>query len=153
MATFGTFVSGQVLTAAELNALGTWTAFTPAWSGITVGNGTQSAFYSVINKILFVKSRITFGTTSVMTGFPQFTMPNSLTASSNNQQIFGTAASEDTGVASYIGSCYLISSTSVRAYVHLANGTYSRLENITSTVPMTWGNSDVLLLDFMVQVN
>ena len=153
MATFGTFTTGQVLTAAELNALGTWTSFTPTWSGITVGNGTNNGVYSVINKILFVKTRFTFGTTSVMTGFPQITLPASLTAATTNQQIFGTAVSEDAGNASYVGSCYLISTTAVRGYVNLTSGTYGRLENITATVPHTWGNLDTLLFDFMLQVN
>jgi hypothetical protein len=153
MATFGTFTTGQVLTAAELNALGTWTSFTPVWSGLTVGNGTNNGVYSVINKILFVKTRLTFGSTSVMTGFPQLTLPASLTAASTNQQIFGTATSEDTGAASYVGKCYLISTTAVRAYVDAASGAYALLANITNTVPFTWANTDVLLTDFMVQVN
>ena len=52
MATFGTFASGQVLTAAELNAAGTWTSFTPSWVNLTPGNGVVSAAYSQFNKIL-----------------------------------------------------------------------------------------------------
>lgn len=153
MATFGTFTTGQVLTAAELNALGVWTSFTPTWTGVTVGNGTNTGVYTVINKMLFVKVKIVFGTTSVMTGFPQITLPNSLIGTTANQLVFGTANCDDTGIAAYPGSCYLIQSNAVRAYVSNTAGTYASLANITSTVPMTWSTGDVLYMDFMVQIN
>jgi hypothetical protein len=67
MATFGTFASGQVLTAAELNAAGAWTSFTPSWVNLTPGNGVVSAAYSQFNKILFVRVKLTWGTTTSCT--------------------------------------------------------------------------------------
>jgi hypothetical protein len=151
MATFGTFTAGQVLTAAELNALGTWTSFTPTWAGITVGNGTNTGAYSVMNNVLFVKTKFVMGSTSVMSGFPTFTLPNSLVASTTNQLVFGTVGCDDVGSGLYLSSCYLLTSTTVRAYVSLASGTYASLANITNTIPFTWGTGDVLYMDFMVQ--
>jgi hypothetical protein len=153
MATFGTFTTGQVLTAAELNALGTWTAFTPTWVNVTVGNGTQSAFYSVINKILFVRLKLTFGSTTSFGDPVQLTLPNSYVAQSSSQLLLGTSTEEDTGVATYIGTNYLVSTISVRPSVQLVNSTYSVLNFVNATRPFTWGNTDVLSMEFGIQLS
>ena len=152
MATFGTFTTGQVLTAAELNALGTWTAFTPSWTNVTVGNGTQAAFYSVINKILFVKLKLTFGSTTSFGDPVELTLPNSYTFGTTNQLMLGCSAFEDTGNATFVGQNYLIGTTKVRPSPQLVSGTYSQVNFVNATRPFTWGNTDVLNLDFMVQI-
>ena len=153
MATFGTFTSGSVLTAAELNALGTWTSFTPAWTNVTVGNGTQSAFYSVINKILFVRLRLTFGSTTSFGNPVQLTLPNSYVADTNSQVLLGSSTQNDTGVASYVGTNFLISTTGIRPSVQLVNGTYSVLNFVNATTPHTWTTTDILYMEFGVQLS
>lgn len=136
-----------------LNTLGSWVSFTPSWTNVTLGNGTQSAFYSVINKILFVKVELTFGSTTSFGDPVELTLPNSYTAITTSQLMFGTSAFEDTGNATFVGQNYLVSSTKVRPSVQLVNGTYSQVNFTNATRPFTWGNTDVLNLDFMVQVN
>jgi hypothetical protein len=152
MATFGTFTAGQVLTAAELNALGTWTAFTPSWTNLTVGNGTQSAFYSVINKILFVRVRFTLGSTSAVGTNTQLLLPNSYVADNNSQVAVGTSLAEDTGSASFFGFNYLISSTGIRPIVGRSDGTFLLGNFFTATVPHTWANTDRFTMEFGVQL-
>jgi len=153
MATFGTFTTGQVLTAAELNALGTWTAFTPTWSALTVGNGTQSAFYSVINKILFVRTRFTLGSTSAVTGNVGLTLPNSYVADTNSQVLIGVSLTEDIGAASFLGSNYFVSSTGIRPMVGNTAFTYTTGNFYSSTVPMTWTTGDRFTMEFGVQLS
>lgn len=54
MATLGTFASGQVLTAAELNAIGTFTAYTPSILASTT-NPTASVttgYYTKLNDLV-----------------------------------------------------------------------------------------------------
>jgi hypothetical protein len=153
MAEFGSFTSGSVLTASELNALGTWTAFTPAWTNVTVGNGTQSAFYSVINKILFVRLRLTFGSTTSFGDPVELTLPNSYVADTNSQVLLGSSTQNDTGVASYVGTNFLISTTKIRPSVILVTGTYSVVNFINATRPHTWSNTDILYLEFGVKLS
>jgi hypothetical protein len=141
------------LSTPQTTEIGAWASFTPAWSGITVGNGTNTGVYALQNKMLFVKTKFVMGSTSAMTGFPTFTLPASSVATTTNQLVFGVAGSDDVGSGLYISSCYLISSTTVRAYCALASGTYVSLANITNTVPFTWATGDVLYTDFVLQVN
>jgi hypothetical protein len=51
MATFGTFVSGQILTAAELNTAGEWQSYTPTWTqSATITKTVNWARYTQLGK-------------------------------------------------------------------------------------------------------
>lgn len=86
MATFGTFVSGQVLTAAELNGAGAWQDYTPTWTqSATITKTVNWARYTQLNKLVIVSIKMTAtgaGTASnaVKVGLP-------VNASSNNYLI------------------------------------------------------------------
>ena len=54
------FDSGDVLTAANLNAIGDWTAWTPTWTNLTIGNGTVTAVYAEVNEIVFYQIEILY---------------------------------------------------------------------------------------------
>lgn len=83
MATFGTFTSGQVLTAAELNTAGAWSSYTPTWTQtVAVTKTVNWALYSELGKIVFVNVQMTAtgsGTAAadIVVGLP-------VTASANN---------------------------------------------------------------------
>jgi len=88
MATLGTFVSGQVLTAAELNAIGTWTDYTPnvAASSGTITTGTLDfAQYSQINDFVIVRFAYNITTAGTAAG-ASLTLdpPSGLTSLSTN---------------------------------------------------------------------
>jgi hypothetical protein len=73
MATFGTFVSGQILTAAELNAPMTWTSYTPALTSSgnqpVLGAGSiANGKYVQINKFVYGYFNIAFGTSGITAG-------------------------------------------------------------------------------------
>lgn len=60
MATFGTFVSGQVLTAAELNSAGEWQSYTPTWTqSATITKTVNWARYTQLNKLVIVSIKMT----------------------------------------------------------------------------------------------
>ena len=60
MATFGTFVSGQVLTAAELNTAGEWQDFTPTFTqSATITKTVNFARYTQLGKWVQVQIRMT----------------------------------------------------------------------------------------------
>lgn len=148
MATFGTFTVGQVLTAAELNAAGAWTTFTPSWTNLTVGNATQDFKYSTFNKIMFIRGALTFGTTTTMGTSPSFTIPTSATAI---QRTFGIAQYSDTGTATFVGLC-VANSTLISLFNFDSSGTYVSRTNVTATAPHTWANTDVIYLDLVLEI-
>jgi hypothetical protein len=86
MATFGTFVAGQVLTAAELNGVGVWQDYTPSWTqGATITKTVNFARYTQLNKLVIVNLKMTAssaGTASspILVGLP-------VSASSNNSSM------------------------------------------------------------------
>jgi len=75
MATLGTFVSGQVLTAAELNAIGTWTSYTPTYTGLTIVNGTVVARWMECNKMVSFYWRYTVGSSDSVPGPHTISLP------------------------------------------------------------------------------
>lgn len=154
MATLGTFTAGQVLTAAEMNAIGTWTAFTPSWTNLTVGTGaTNSGHYAQLNKILFVKVYVVLGTGPTVGDPIELTLPASLTTAETAGAYLGTAMATDTGVASYPGVCAIQSSTKLRLITGNATGTYLSANTFNTTRPFTWAAGDSLSMDFMVRLS
>lgn len=97
MAAFGWFVAGQVLTAAELNAAGTWQDYTPSWTqSATITKTVNFARYTQFNKIVMGSVKMTAtsaGTANnkVLVGLP--------VAASSNQFILGTMHFYDGGEA------------------------------------------------------
>jgi hypothetical protein len=60
MATFGTFTSGQVLTAEELNSAGAWQDYTPTWTqNATITKTVNWARYTKLNKWVQVSIKMT----------------------------------------------------------------------------------------------
>jgi hypothetical protein len=58
----GSWIAGDVLIAADLNAIGTWTAFTPAvLQGSTLTSTANYAKYCLINKLCIVNADINIG--------------------------------------------------------------------------------------------
>jgi hypothetical protein len=75
MATLGTFTAGQVLTAAELNAIGTYTTYTPTYSGLTIVNGTVVARWMECNRMVSFYFRWTVGSSDSVAGPYEIGLP------------------------------------------------------------------------------
>jgi hypothetical protein len=60
MATFGTFVAGQTLTAAELNTAGVWAGYTPTWTqSVAITKTVNWARYMQLGKFVQVSIKMT----------------------------------------------------------------------------------------------
>jgi hypothetical protein len=153
MANFGSFTSGSVLTAAELNAAGAWTSYTPTFdSGVTVGNGTWVAAYSVFNKILFWQGSFTLGSTSAVTGAVILDLPAGLTfPSPDNGEIVGDVRLFVAG-NNFYGAVREASTSTVSVFVFGASGTYVTGAGLSATVPATWANTNVMSIAFMARL-
>lgn len=141
------FTAGQVLTAAQLNAIGeTGIAYTPTLTNLTLGNGTMSAKYVRVNKFIFGQIKVNFGSTTVMGTSPTFTLPVTGAA------VIGDVTSHvyllDSGVAFYLASA-LTSTTTITPIALNTAGTYlTNSSNFTATVPFTWATNDFISISF-----
>ena len=134
------FVAGTVLTAAELNGIGESTAYTPTWTALTVGNGTQSFNYVRINKFIYVEGTLTLGSTSSVSNLPQMTLPVTAAATTLMR---GVCIGQDTGVGFNPLMTSFASTTTTAFYAMNAASTYISPSFVSSTVPFTWATGDI----------
>ena len=150
----GSFTAGQVLTATDLNAIATWTSYTPAFAGgVTVGNGTWDAAYAIVNKILFFQGTFTLGSTSAITGNVTLTVPDSRTFSSANSEILGSArfAAGPVPTTRY-GAVGENSTTTVAIFLYDTSGTYLDRTNLSATVPATWQTGNTIGITYWARI-
>ena len=142
MAKLGTFVSATVLTAAELNAMGgALVSYTPTWTGVTLGNGTNTGGYKQFGRMTYFRATFVLGTTSAITGAVTVTLP--LTAASSAQTARFAVGFLDGGTE-YPGVSGGSSTTTVAALTMNVAGTYPSSATISATIPFTWGNGDTI---------
>ena len=141
------FVAGSVLTAAELNGIGEATSFTPTFNNLTIGNGTVTGMYMQVNDLVWGTIRLVFGSTTSVTATIQPAFP--VTATFVNLQNIGQGIVTDTGTANYLVFPIQINATNFALNAELSTGTYGSLISAGPTVPFTWGNTDVLCVDFV----
>ena len=144
MTALGDFSSGDVLTAADMNAIGTWITFTPSWNNFTAGNAVQDWSYCIINDLMIVTGRTVLGTTSSMGTSPSFTIPDSRVA--DKWASNGGVLLRESGVATRVGTIGVNGpgDTTIEFSAYLVSGSELRVTSITSSVPFTWGNGSYI---------
>ena len=150
----GSFTAGQVLTATDLNDIATWTSYTPAFAGgVTVGNGTWSAAYNIVNKILFFQGTFTLGSTSAITGAVTLTLPDSRTLASNSEILGNTRFNVGSSPVEYYGAVNESSSTAVLIFVYDASATYLKRASLSSTIPGTWVSTNTMSISYCARID
>jgi len=137
----------------KLSNLGTYTSYTPTFaSGVTVGNGTWVASYSVVNKIIFWQGTFTLGSTSSITGAVTMNLPSGYTfPSPDNGEIVGTVRMNPAGSVFY-GGVREGSTSTVSIFVFNASATYLSGTGLSATVPATWANTNFMSIAFVAQL-
>jgi hypothetical protein len=144
------FSVGAVLTAAQMNGIGESVAFTPTWTNLTVGNGTQSFRYVRVNNLVYVSGKITLGSTSSVTGNAYFTTP----VTSTNQadvSVVGSNYLADAGVGNLIGTV-IYSANSLFMNAVRADSTYTFNAAFSATVPFVWSVGDYIAMSAVYTV-
>ena len=130
--------------------LGTYTAYTPTFANLTVGNGTSSARYSRVNNVVNYYGYFVLGSTSAVTGVVNITLP--VTANAIYAGIVGIPMGDlemfDTSAGTWFkGELFSIASTTAtRTRIWTVSG--SNIINNSSpsaTAPMTWATGDQFL--------
>jgi hypothetical protein len=142
-----TAASGE---ATGLKYTGAWTSYTPTLNNITLGNGTVTARYCQIGKVVFVFNEIVFGSTTTIVNYPGFSLPISSVAYTG--YFGGTVYMLDSGTAEFYGLVYNDSSVRATFFAQLASGTYVRDAVIGTLVPMTWTTNDKLQASYWYEV-
>jgi hypothetical protein len=131
----------------NLTSSPTWTSFTPTWTNLTVGNGTYvSSVYWLDGKLAHVAVTLVFGSTTSISGPVSFTVPAALTRKNAGTNPNMSCILTDAGVNNFVGHIMspTANATQFLVRISLAGGTYTNLDEISSTVPMTWTTSDRL---------
>lgn len=134
------------------------TSFTPTYSNITVGNGTNVGTWWRDGKFMCGFSKLTLGTTSSVTGSVAVTIPESQTYDTNyvptgtNYPEHARATYLDNGTAIYVGFAQA-SGTTIFCQAYTTSGAYLSLATVNATVPMTWTTSDVLTTYFKIPIS
>jgi hypothetical protein len=123
--------------------VGTYTAYTPSFFNLTVGDGLVSGAYARVNDFVHVYGSLTFGSTTSVTGAVSIVLPVnhslSITAFAYG---FVQLRDNSTGVFYPGGTRYNGLTGSVFAASYGITGSNTFLNVITATVPFTWTVSD-----------
>jgi hypothetical protein len=145
------FVSGDVLTAAEMNGIGETLTWTPSFTNLTLGNGTVTGRYVRVQNLVFTQFKLVFGSTTSITALnPTFTLPitANTTALTTLENAQGWLVLRDANVGNFYGWVNFLSSTTATFVAGLASGTYLAPASINATTPFTWTTSDQLVTNF-----
>lgn len=123
-----------------------WQTWTPSYNNFTVGNGTVTARYQQIGKLVNVFYKIVWGSTTSFTSYPTITLP--VTASQFSYTA-GNSYLQDTGTGSFLGTVLVETSTLFQLILPNASGTYLATGFLSAnTVPFTWTTTDIMIAQF-----
>ena len=133
--------------ATGLKYTGGWTSYTPTLTNCSLGNGTLTAKYRQIGKIVDVYFNFLLGSTSTISSSPNFSLPVSAVVGS----ILYNAYFQDAGTNTYMGGINL-ATTTAEIYIPNVSGTYPSYAAVSSTVPFTWTTNDFIRTIFSYEV-
>lgn len=130
--------------------------FTPAWTGITVGNGTQIGRWHREKNFMVGWVSFVMGSTSSITGSPKVTVPGSLTIDTtwqpdNTSNVVGVGAWIEISVATWQ---LRITATSdkLELWNHNVSTGGTVFAVLSATAPATWATSDALHFNFKIPI-
>jgi hypothetical protein len=136
-------------TATGLKYEGAITSWTPTFVNFTLGNGTVIAEYQRVGGNVFCYVEVTLGSTSSVSGDVNFTLP----IGSTKRPFFnGSSYYLESGVQTFAGNIELAGSN---AYFRLVNANLTYIyfgQNLSSTIPFTWGTADKMVAYFYYEV-
>ena len=132
--------------------LGTYQAYTPTFTNLTVGNGTLAAQYCRVNNFVHAFGSLTFGSTTVMSAPAYFTLPVlTVTAEMGaSGMVLGTvtyitaAGSTTKGHLNGFGA-----SSAAVFWVATTSGSYEGQTGPSATIPFTWATGDIIRWNIM----
>jgi hypothetical protein len=123
-----------------------WQTWSPTIGNFTIGNGTANYRYSQIGKTVTVDFNIVIGSTTSVSGNPNFSLP----VEAKYDRAAFTGAYTDAGAGFFAGIALL--EQGAYSFISLkainASGTYANFSDVGSAVPFTWTTSDEINFQF-----
>jgi hypothetical protein len=126
-----------------------WFNYTPSWINLTVGNGTLTAKFMVVGRLVSVRLYLVFGSTTSITASGVFvSVPIPVGA---GQNVGGNAILTDTGSANYAS---VLSHSGGHFFINVLDsaGTYVFHAALSATAPFTWVATDIISLLGMYEI-
>lgn len=117
--------------------MGAWNGYTPTLTNITIGNGTSAFTYVQQGKTVHVRGRLTFGSTTAVTGAISFSLPVTATGNFTFNVTARVAGADYMMYATPATGTFGVSAVT-------ASGTYAGRANTSATVPATWTTNDYI---------
>ena len=136
---------GEAIDASVGTGLLAWTAYTPTFNGVTIGNGTTSFWYNKIGKTVFVKGKFTLGSTSAITGVVTASLPFAARTNIVIYQNLGTCAFFNNS-SMFFGQMFFNSNLVQLQALSTSAATGSGIQ-VSATVPFTWANTHSFTLE------
>lgn len=156
MATYSwPYVIGATLTAANMNSLGAWTAFTPSWTNVTSTGANTSGVFCLLNDTLFFRAQYVVGTSPTI-GAIKLTVPFSqVMAGSPQPQLLPSMQCNFIKLLSqpFVGQVLLSTTTQIELRAINTAGTYAQTTTTTALIPFTWAQYDTIEVSGFVQVD
>lgn len=123
-----------------------WTAFTPVWTNLTVGNGTQSGAYVRIGDFVMASISLTFGTTTSISGAVFVQWPVTPVTYLTDQPLGDLAMRDVSLPGTFLGIAAFSSTTNCLLRAMSVSGSNISLSNISSSSPFAWASGDLIAL-------
>jgi hypothetical protein len=124
------------VTAIETDLLKTWSNWAPAWTNLTVGNGTTVAKYFKLGPFVFYELRFVLGTTSSVGGAVVVSLP--VNAVGTDAFVAGHGEAADANGLLYQVHTRLVSVSTMAVFAD----TGTSAVQINTTVPFVWADTD-----------
>lgn len=125
---------------------GAWSAWTPTWTNLTLGNGVATARYTRIGMTVNFRLSLTVGSTTSMTASQVMaSLPIAAHAQYQNFEhiAYGTAFDVSANQPYNIRATFS-NSTTIKLYALNAASTFVPDSNVNNTQPFTWATGDIL---------
>ena len=127
----------------QFNALGDpWTAYVPALTGWSLGNGTLTGVVREIGKEIQGTVTFTYGSTTTPSGNLRISLP---VTKISGLSVIGNAQIFDTSASTRFHRVVFATTSTEMQFASEADA------RATSTVPMTWATGDTLIAEFRYQ--
>lgn len=124
---------------------GDWVAFTPSWTGITLGNATNVGYYTRIGKTIIFRVYLLLGSTSSVTALIKLAPPVTTANYVGGFPIIGGAIAWASGIYPLILSWE--SATSIILLAESSSATYVSHVSTSATVPFTFAPGNIITAD------
>lgn len=125
---------------------GAWSAYTPSFSGASIGNATVTFAYTQLGKTVHVRGSVTFGSTTSFTGPLDISLPVNVKSAYIGVHPIGCANAYDISGSVSICQPVVISPSQIRIIATLTNGAWATNAEIGVNNPFTWATGDYLFL-------